>query len=261
MIRRAVLTASLTLVGAAVAVADLAEITKRGTLKVIAVREEAPEMVSFAASGEPGFEREMVEAFGRLHNLKVALVPVDTSEERIKALQRGDGDLILGIVATEPRRKLIDFTVEVLPARHVVISYKPNPVIRTVEEFRAAKVGVVRGTSWAQAAIEAGVPADKLENFAQRYDALDALRDGRIAATVMTVSDFTLATRKYPGLQPGVYVGPASSAGWGLRKTDTDLRAALDEYLDNFRKGPGWNRLVVKYFGEQALAVLGRGKQ
>jgi len=43
-----------------------------------------------------------------------------------------------------------------------------------------------------------------------------------------------------------------------VRTEDVELRSALDEYLSNVRTGPSWSRLVVKYFGDQALAALGR---
>jgi len=76
---------------AASARADLAEVKKRGVLKVIAVREEAPEMFSFAATGEPGFEREMIEGFARLQGLQVEAVPAPTSDERITMLNGGQG--------------------------------------------------------------------------------------------------------------------------------------------------------------------------
>ena len=111
--------------------ADLAEIKARGTLRLIAVREEAPEMFSFSDTGEPGFEREIAEGFARLHDLKVQAVPAANAEERI--------------------------------------TWHPQRVVSRLEEFRAEKVD-----------------------------------------------------------------------------------------LDNLRKGPSWSRLVVKYFGEKALSVLGR---
>ena len=236
---------------------DLAAIKKAGVLKVIAQKDEAPEMFAFADAAAPGFEREMIEGFARLHGLKVEAVAVRTSDDRIPTLSRGEGDVIIGIVDTEARRKLIDYTVEVIPARHVSLSRKPM-LLKTIDDLLAAKVGVVKGTSWATTAAEAGVPVSKTEFFPDRDLLLAALKDGRITATVMTVSDFTLAARHDPELVAGPFVGPAGSAAWGLRKSDTQLKTALNEYLDNFRKGPSWSRLVVKYFGEQALAVLGR---
>jgi ABC-type amino acid transport substrate-binding protein len=244
-------------VASVVSAADLPDLKAKGVFKVIAQRDEAPEMFSFVATGAPGFEREMIEGFGRLHGLKIETLAVKTSDERIPALTRGEGDVIVGIVETAARQKLVDFTAEVIPARHLVVSRKPK-VLKTVEEFQAEKVGVVKGTSWAAAALEAGVPAGKTEFYPDRDVLLAALKAGRITATVMTVSDFTLAAKRDADLVGGVFVGPAASAGWAVRKDDKQLKAALNEYLENFRKGPSWSRLVVKYFGEQALAVLGR---
>jgi len=134
-------------------------------------------------------------------------------------------------------------------------------VVNTVEELRAEKIGVVKGTSWAQAAIDAGVPATSMEPFVDRYAVFSAMRAGKVTATVMSLSDFTLATRKDPGLQAGVFIGPAGMAGFAVRKNEPGLLAALNAYLDNLRKGPSWNRLVIKYFGEQALSVLGRARK
>jgi membrane-bound lytic murein transglycosylase MltF len=53
-------------------------------------------------------------------------------------------------------------------------------------------------------------------------------------------------------------VGAPGKVAWAVRKQDRALREALDEYLGNVRRGPTWSRLIVKYFGDQALSVLGR---
>ena len=53
-------------------------------------------------------------------------------------------------------------------------------------------------------------------------------------------------------------VGAPGTVAWAVRKEDTALKAALDEFLANTRRSPSWSRLVVEYFGDQALAVLGR---
>ena len=246
----------LAFAGGVATAGDLAEIKAKGVLRVIAQKDEAPEMYSQVAGTDPGFEREMVEGFARLHGLKIETVAVDNSGERIPALQRGAGDVIIGIVDTAERRKLVDFTSEVIPARHIVISSRKP--IETLADFKAAKVGVVRGTSWARAAVEAGIPADAMESFGDRNVMLEALKEGRITASVMTVSDFTLAAKKNPGVVGGLLLGEPGSAAFAVRKSDAQLLQALDDYLGNFRKSPSWNRLVVKYFGESALAVLGR---
>ncbi len=256
---RTIVGALVVAVGTTGAVAsDLPDIKARGTLKVIAQKGEALEMFRFSGEGEPGFEREMIQGFARIQGVDVEPVPVGTTADRIPALLSGKGDVIIGIVDTESRRSQIAFTGEVLPARHLVVTRKPHRIVGTVEEFQEEKVGVVKATSWAQAAVEAGVPLERMMLFPDREGVFAALADGRITATVMTTTDFLLATRLHPDLQGGVAVGAAGRAGWGVRKEDAALLAALGEYVANFRAGPSWNRLIVKYFGDQALRALGR---
>src|SRR5262249_24592362 len=95
--------------------ADLPEIQKAGTLKVVVWTESLAELyaVKPGAGKGAGLEAELIEGFASLHGLKLELVPVPTLEARIPALIKGDGDLLAGgIVNTESRRKQVDFTVE-----------------------------------------------------------------------------------------------------------------------------------------------------
>jgi ABC-type amino acid transport substrate-binding protein len=240
--------------------ADMAEVKKRGILRVIALKSEAPEMFRFDSGGEPGFEREMIAGFAKMHGLTLEPVQSPTTEARIPLLRRGKADVIIGIVDTESRRRQVAFTSEVLPAQHLVVTHEPHPVVTTVEAFRKEKIGLVRGSSWAQAAFDAGAPRARTRLFPDRTDVFEALQAGTVTATAMTTTDFLLAARLYPGLQGGVALGEARRASWGVRKQDAELLAALDDYIANFRAGPSWSRLVVKYFGDQALRALGRDK-
>ena len=142
---------------------DLPELKARGVLRVIAQKDEAPELFNLR-EGEPGFEREVIDGFAKLHGLTIEPVVMPTAADRIPALNASRGDLIIGIVAMKSR----------------------------------------------------------------------------------------------PGLEAGLLLGAPGRSAFAIRKSDAQLLAALDEYLGNFRKSPSWNRLLVKYFGDQALAVLGR---
>ena len=255
----------LTLLCAAILVAlpasaiDLPENQARGGLRVIAAEGEQPEMFDFDGDpAKPGLEREMLEGFARLKRLKLEVVPVKTFSDRIPALLRGDGDVIVGLVDTAERRKLIDFTAEVLPVRHLVVTHKPAAPVKSVEEFRKRKAGTIRGTTWSRETQAAGVPEDQVQYFPDTEPMLQALAAGRIDAAVMTISDYTLAVGRHPGLESGVFLGEAARAAWGVRKQDVKLKAEIDAYIENLRSGASWNRLVVTYFGENALTALGR---
>ena len=75
----------------------------------------------------------------------------------------------------------------------------------------------------------------------------------------MDILDFLQAHRKDPDLELGATLGAALSSAWGVRKTDPELRHALDAYLADFRRSAGWSRLLVDYFGNDAPTALGRG--
>jgi len=227
-------------------------------LRVLVNAVENPAMFNLQGSGEPGFERELIEGFARLHKRRIEIATRERFGDLIPALLANDGDVITGIIDTPERRNRITFTSEVLPARHIVVSYAPRPGVGSLEEFRRLRVGSVTGTSWWRATIGAGIPEAAIVAFPDAPSMLQALREGRVEAAIMSLSDFTLAAKADPALRAGVQVGEPASAAWGVRQDDTALRTQLDEYIANVRHTPTWSRLIVKYFGEAALKVLGR---
>jgi ABC-type amino acid transport substrate-binding protein len=247
------------LLGAAPAFgADLAELRARGVLRVIVAADEAPETFAVRVVAELGFERELIEGFARLHELKVEPVVAAGYADRIPMLQRGDGDMIAAIFDTPDRRKLVDFTGEVMPTHNVVVTMEPRPAVRSLDELRSSRVGVIKGAKPAEEAVQAGLPPSALHAFERRDDLLAAMKEGRVAAGILPVSEMAVSTRRFGTLRAGVTVGATGRIAWAVRKGEAELATALSDYLANVRRGPTWSRLVVKYFGDQALAVLGR---
>lgn len=239
--------------------ADLDEIRARGTLRVLAAADESPQWFSTASGPTPGFEREALEGFARLHQLKFEVVPILRWEGAIPDLLKGKGDVLAGVNQTEARGKLIDFTAELIPARNVVVTRAPR-LVKTLDELRRERVAVAPHTTWWDAAVAAGIPASRLVKVPDASGAVEALRGDQAGAAVIDVVDFFFERRKDPELTLALSLGAATSSVWGVRKDCPQLRRALDLYLEGLRKSPAWSRLVVKYFGEDALAILGRGE-
>lgn len=240
--------------------ADLAEVQKRGALRVLVSADEHPAWFSFEGGSRPGFEREMLEGFARLQRVRLEVVPIRRFEDLIPTLVRGEGDVGTGLLVTGERQKVIAFSDEVMADRLLVVSRRPRPRVETLGALRAARVAVIPGTGWAQATRAAGVPGERMVELVDSNAVLAALRSGAVDATVMSVADLFLAARSDPGLQAGLTVGEAGSSAWGVRKQDAALKDALNAYIDAFRRGPSWSRLVVSYFGDDALAVIGRAR-
>jgi len=186
-------------------------------------------------------------------------VPVASWAELLPALLEGRGDVIAGGVTVTPaRRERIDFSAEVMPTRHVAVNRGPAPPIGSLDQLKALRVGTVRGSSMAEVLTAVGVRG--FDETVPSGGAPEALRSGRIAATVSGIEDALLYRREDPEIQIGMFVGPAGSLAFGVRKDAPQLRRSLDDYIGNLRRTPTWSRLVVKYFGEVAPELLKKAR-
>ncbi len=241
--------------------ADLPAIRDRGRLRVLTVLVNQQNDFISAQPGR-GFDRELLEGFATLERVNLEMVAQSSWDALVPALLAGKGDLIAGrFTMTEGRRKVIAFTSEVFPTRNVVLTRKPHRVVTTLEEFRAERVGTVKGTSMAEAVAAAGIPGGNVDEAIPTGTLPATLKAGRVTAVVLGIENAIDAQRQDPELQLGLFLGPPGSLAYGVRKEDTGLRQALSDYIDNLRRTPTWSRLVVKYFGEAAPEILRKARQ
>lgn len=248
------LVAIMTLVGGGVTEAQEATPGLPPTLRVLTAADEMPEMFSFEPSEAPGLERELIEGFCRLHGLRLESVPVRDFGQIISMLERGEGDVITGIVVTPKRRERIDFTSQLFPIRHLIVTRQPDGPVSDPSVLRSLRVGVIPGTSWEDVAIDAGVPDDRRVAFTDADALFDGLRDGRVRAVVVPLFDFALARKRDAALVAGAFVGPKGSAAFGVRKTAPQLLGALNSYLSVTRQSR--HHLMFRYLDERALSLI-----
>lgn len=230
-------------------------------LRVLVAADEDVEMFSFDPANPPGLEREMIEGFARARGLGVEVIPVVRFDQIIPMLNNRQGDVILGIVDTAARRTQVSFTDEVLPTRHVVAGVASRDQVRTLEQFRVQKVGVVTGSSWADAAAEAGVPPLHTVSFTDSRELMAALLAGRVEVAVMGISSFALARKKHPELRADLFLGPPGRHAWAVRKSDTGLREQLNQHLGLLRSSGSWNHLLARYLSPDALALFASARK
>jgi membrane-bound lytic murein transglycosylase F len=243
------------------AAADWPEIQARGVLRVLAPLDTMPEMFSLKGEPAPGIERELIEGFASLHKLKIEYVPVANTHERIPLLLEGRADVLVGGMAvTEARRKLVDFTTEVLPLRHVVVTRRPHPTVASLEQLRRERVATLKGSSWAEQVEAAGVPRENVETFTTVPEIMAALHNGHASAVVLSIAWAIVEQRKDGQIELGLFVGPAMGQAWAVPKDMPQLRQAIDQYLNNVRRTATWSRLVTKYYGESALEILRKSR-
>jgi len=204
----------------------------------------------------PGFERELLEGFAKSRKRHVEVTGAKSWDDLVPALEEGRGDLIAGhFTRTADREQHMTFTDGILPTRTVVITRKPRPAVITLEELRKVKIGAVKASASLESLQDAGVPPAHITEGTQE-EMVDLLRSGKVDAIARAAPLAILNQREDPALQLGVFVGPPSQFAWGVRKSDTALRDALNEHLQLARRTGAWNRLVVKYFGQAAIEIL-----
>ena len=258
-LRTALVASSLLLPAAATLAFDLPEIQKRGTLRVLAVVSGEETYFVSPRADPPGFDVEILEGFARLHGLKLEVVAVPRWDGLIPSLRQAKGDLIAGgFTDTDSRREQIDFTAEVFPTRSVVMTRRPDAVVKSVEELKGRRVGTIRGTFMEEELAAAGIT--NVDNSIATGELPLALRTARIGAAVDGLEAALTAKAKDPDLQCGLFLGRPSSLAYGVRKDDHALRAALDAYISNVRRTSTWSRLVVKYFGPSSLEILTKAR-
>jgi ABC-type amino acid transport substrate-binding protein len=261
-------TASATALTVALAVAaslpsegaDLADVKTRGALRVIIAADESPDTFALTPGTRPGFEREIMQRFAQLQGIKLEVVRAPGYADRIPMLLRGEGDVIAAIFDTPDRREKVAFTAELIPTHNVAVTVRPHAPIRRIEDLRTVKVGVIRGAKPAESAAEAGVKPGDLVAYEKMEDLLRGLKAKEVGAAVLPVSELALASKRVAGLEAGMTVGAPGTVAWAVRKEDTALRVSLDDYLANVRRSETYSRLIVRYFGDQALIVLGRAR-
>lgn len=243
--------------------ADLGDLEKEGRLRVLCVLvAEEPEFFAHPPGDRPGFDREVLEGWARMHKLRLEVVRQTSWDALVPALLESKGDVIAGrFTATESRRKRIAFTAETFPTRNVVISRRPRPPVETPEQLRGEKVGIVKGTSLAEAAGEMRLDRVQVDDQVPSGGLPQALRSGRVTAAIEELAGAIILRQRDPEVQIGMFVGPAGSYAFGVRREDARLLESLNDYVLNLRKTPTWSRLVVKYFGEQAPEVLRKARE
>jgi membrane-bound lytic murein transglycosylase F len=241
---------------------DLPAIQKRGALRVLVVAPPSDQLEfwSFSTGSLPGFEREMMDAFARAHNLRLEAIPHKSWTDLIPALVSGSGDVIAGrFTQTSARAQKIAFTEPVFPTRHVAVTRRPHPPIQSVEELRAEeKVGTILGTSLEETLTAAGVARQHLVAV-EPGTLLQALKSGKVGCIVWGVDNAIPAQRADADLQLGAFLGPPGAIAWGVRKDAPELLHRLNTFIEAHRTTE-WSRLVLKYFGPAAPELLRKAR-
>lgn len=246
---------------------DWDQIVKRGVLRVLVVNNRTG---FFYDKGRPrGINAEAMEEFANVINKKlktgakkfaVVYLPMPPGQ-LLGALNDGTGDFACtGIIITQEREKLVDFTAPVVKnAKLVVVTSKTAPAINSVDDLSGKDV-YVNSITFAK---------DELDKLNQRFkqdgkpeivikavdpnlteeDLLEMENAGVIPATVA----FNFRAQLWSKVLPNIVVTPAvltdsGPLGWAMRKGSPQLKAVMDDFVKTHAEGTTFGNMLIKRY-------------
>ena len=234
--------------------ADLDAIRKRGVLRVLTRNSST---TYFLHRGEElGFEYELVREFARTLGVRLELV-IPPSREALGAyLREGKGDLVAaGLAVTPERRQEFAFTAPYNRVSEILVVPAKDRATRGLGDLRGRKISVRRSSSYYQALAplqaQHGFELDLVSEDDETEDILEAVGDGKLAATVADSNIVDVQLTYSDSIRGAGPIGEPREIAWMLRKDQPQLKAAADRFIRRIYRGTFYNITMTKYFKNQ----------
>ena len=230
---------------------DLDAIRKRGALRVLTRNSST---TYFLHRGEElGFEYELTQEFARTLGVRLELVIPPSREALAAYLREGKGDLIAaGLAVTAERSREFAFTTPYNRVSELLVVSTKDKTTRSLADLQGRKIAVRRSSSYHQAL----APLQATHGFEllavaedeETEDILEAVEDGKYAATVADSNIVDVEMTFSDGIRSVGPIGDPRDVAWMLRKDQPKLKAAADRFIRKIYRSTRYNMMVTKYF-------------
>ncbi|WP_437613635.1 histidine ABC transporter substrate-binding protein HisJ [Erwinia sp. V71] len=204
-----------------------------------------------------GFDIDLANEICKRIETKCTYVESDF-DALIPSLKAKKIDIIISSLSiTEKRQQEIAFSDKLYAANSRLIGPKGSPIQPTIESLKGKNVGLLQGTTQETYANQnwrpKGVTVTPYANQDLVYQDLTA---GRIDVAFQDEVAASEGFLKQPVGKDYAFAGPAVKddkifgvgTGIGLRKDETELKAAIDKAFAEMRKDGTYDKLAKKYF-------------
>ncbi|MCS2149793.1 lysine/arginine/ornithine ABC transporter substrate-binding protein ArgT [Scandinavium manionii] len=204
-----------------------------------------------------GFDIDLGNEMCKRMQVKCTWVGIDF-DSLIPSLKAKKIDAIISSLSiTDKRQQEIGFSDKLYAADSRLIAAKGSPIVPTLDSLKGKHVGVLQGSTQETYANEnwrsKGIDVVAYQNQDLIYSDLSA---GRLDAAFQDEVAASEGFLKQPAGKDYAFAGPSvkdkkyfgDGTGVGLRKDDTELKAAFDKALDGLRKDGTYDKMAKKYF-------------
>ena len=193
-----------------------------------------------------GFDMELVNEIGKILDADIKIVDM-AFDGLLPALQMKKVDLVIaGMTANEERMKTVSFTQPYYTASQVIIVKEGNDSIKSFNDLKGKKVGVMLGFTGDMVVSE--IEGVKIERFNAAYAGIMALQAGKVEAVVLDSEP----AKNYVAQNKGLVLADADAEqeeyAIAVRKNDKGLLEKVQKALKEIKENGTYDKLLQKYF-------------
>ena len=193
-----------------------------------------------------GFDMELVNEIGKILDADIKIVDM-AFDGLLPALQMKKVDLVIaGMTANEERMKTVSFTQPYYTASQVIIVKEGNDSIKSFNDLKGKKVGVMLGSTGDMVVSE--IEGVKIERFNAAYAGIMALQAGKVEAVVLDSEP----AKNYVAQNKGLVLADADAEqeeyAIAVRKNDKALLEKVEKALKEIKENGTYDKLLQKYF-------------
>ncbi len=231
----------------------LERIQQAGELRVIT--RNSPTTYYLGPKGYAGFEFDLVNLFADFIGVRPKFIVVESFNEIIPRLARGEAHLAAaGLTVTEKRKRLVRFAVPVQQITQQLVYRAGNRRLRRYEELIGSDIEVVAGSSHVARLVELKAEYPQLSWHENREldneDLLYIIWEKLIDFTVADSNLLAVVRRFYPELRIAFDITDPQDLAWAFpHSEDTSLYDEATRFLQHVRKDGTLAHIRGRYYG------------
>ena len=248
--------AALLLVATAAPGADLAQVKRTGTIRILtdlSDPNDVSKLIYRTETGYDGIEYQILSAFARSLDAQAQVVVVPSFDSILPALERGEGDIAAASITDTPeRRKIVDLSDSYFPVRETVV-VRRGETARSLADLAGKRAMTQRGTTWEAQCLK--VPRVKISFTENQSDLFSKVADGSVDFTVTDSPMAMTYTAKYPNLEIAWSLPEKQNYAFALRK-GSDLTPLLNVNLKKLKTTGAYYALLGRFYGQKGLSIV-----